>query len=130
MERRPHKYSKRAVLVARPGSPPFDVPQPAIRCVSHTPGCAGQEVSGLFERGAVAGNPQRLHNIGTVSNISARRRPLDTEQPTGHELIVASDLPTEHIPGRAKANEATPQTDEMYNGSRDRDRLKGLSGSG
>jgi hypothetical protein len=28
------------------------------------------------------------------------------------------------------ANEATPQTDEMYSGSRDRDRLKALSGSG
>jgi hypothetical protein len=28
------------------------------------------------------------------------------------------------------ANEATPQTDEMYSGCRDRDRLKGLSGSG
>jgi hypothetical protein len=27
-------------------------------------------------------------------------------------------------------NEATPQTDEMYSGRRDRDRLKGLSGSG
>jgi hypothetical protein len=29
-----------------------------------------------------------------------------------------------------ESNEATPQTDEMYNGRRDRDRLKGLSGPG
>jgi hypothetical protein len=28
------------------------------------------------------------------------------------------------------ANEAAPQTDEMYSGIRDRDRLTGLSGSG
>ena len=28
------------------------------------------------------------------------------------------------------SNEATPQTDEMYSGCRDKDRLTGLSGSG
>ena len=39
------------------------------------------------------------------------------------------DVP-EDCRGTDIANEATPQTDEMYSDRRDRDRLKGLSGSG
>ena len=36
--------------------------------------------------------------------------------------------PKKHDIVRLKANEATPQTDEMYSGCRDRDRITGLSG--
>src|SRR6516165_9776031 len=62
--RRPLKDPDGVVLVARPGRSPFDVTQPAIPCVSQTPGHATEVVRRLFECGGVAWNPQRLRNTG------------------------------------------------------------------
>jgi predicted ATPase len=89
---------------------------------------------------AVAAVPQQQLDSALVQLVNAelifrRGTPPDAEYSFKHALVQDAAYDSMLKSRRAQlhskiANEATPQTDEMYSGCRDRDRITGLSGPG